>query len=94
MAEEDKATGDTAWTKFAPPGSMAERINQMPSANANVNQTTKGVMSGAGGSPKSTDGGMDLGMNATNSRGKHTNKEQTSPSATCMGMDRRKGKSY
>jgi hypothetical protein len=83
----------TSMTKYAPPGSMADRINKM--SNANVNSTSKGVMKGAGGAVKSTHGGKDLGMNATNVIEKigHNPKEY-GPSATCVGVGAKGKKKY
>ena len=66
-------------TNNAPPGSLADMVNKV--GNANVNYSKNGPKVGGA---KDTALGKDTGMNATNSMGKFTNKEQ-GPSSTCAG---------
>lgn len=76
----------TPMTKYAPPGSMADRINKM--SNANVNSDGMGSMKGAGsGGVKSTMGGGTMEKLSTNPK-------EMGPSATCMGEGKRGSKKY
>ena len=87
--EDSYPKGATAFTQFAPEGSVADRINKMTNVNHEGSVPGSSVTE-LKGSPKDTSGGKDLSRNATNSLGKISMKEPTNiKSATCMGAGKK-----